>query len=65
MLVFKTIREVARTGLISEYNLRLLVKQKKCPGIYRGKKFMVNIDALAEYLDALSRNAAQGEVKPA
>ena len=57
MPTFKTIRETARTGLVSEYQLRMLVKRGRCPGIYRGKKFMVNVTALAEQLDMESRLA--------
>jgi len=52
---FRTIREVAKTGLISEHHLRLMVKQNRCPGIYRGVKFMVNLTALTEQLDIESR----------
>lgn len=52
---FKTIRQTAATGLIPESYLRLLVKERKCPGIYSGNRFLVNIDALVEQLDAESR----------
>ena len=52
--IFFTIRQVARTGLISEHQLRLIVAQKKCPGIYAGTKFMVNFPALQKMLDAES-----------
>ena len=57
---FRTIREVAKSGLISEHQLRIMVKQNMCPGIYRGTKFMVNVTALAEQLDAESRAAVVG-----
>lgn len=52
---FKTIRQVAATGLLSEHHLRNLVAQGRCPGIHSGNRFLVNIDALAELLDAESR----------
>lgn len=55
MPTFKTIRKTAETGLITEYYLRLLVAQGRCPGIYSGNRFLVNVDALAEQLDAESR----------
>ena len=42
MKKFMSIREVARTGLISEYYLRLMEKQNRLPCIYSGKKCMVN-----------------------
>lgn len=54
---FMTIREVARTKITSEHHLRLMVAQEKCPGIYVGKKFMVNYGLLVEQLDAESRKA--------
>lgn len=52
---FKTIRQTAATGLISEHFLRLLVAEGKCPGIRTGNRFMVNVPALAEMLDRQSR----------
>lgn len=33
-----TIREIARTGLLSEHALRLLLKEGKLPAIYVGNK---------------------------
>lgn len=58
---FKSIRETAKEGIISEHHLRLMVAQKRCPGIYTGNRFMVNVDALIEQLDGESRK----EVKEA
>ena len=55
MAEFKTIRQTAATGMISEHFLRLMVKQNRCPGIQCGNRFLVNVDALAEMLDAESR----------
>lgn len=52
---FKTIRQTAATGLITEHHLRMLVKQGECPGIQRGNRFLVNITALAEKLDRMSK----------
>ncbi len=52
---FKTIRQTAATGIMTEHYLRLLVAQGRCPGIYSGNRFLVNVDALAEQLDAESR----------
>lgn len=56
---FKTIRQTAATGLTSEHHLRLLVAQGKCPGIYSGNRFLVNVKALAEQLDLESRKAVK------
>lgn len=52
---FKTIREVARTGLISEYYLRMMVKRGECPCIKSGNRVLVNVPALREKLDAMSK----------
>lgn len=52
---FMTIREVAQRGLISETLLRRMVKNQACPGVYSGNRFLVNVTALAEQLDAQSR----------
>lgn len=54
---FKTIREVARTGLISEHYLRIMVKKGECPGVRSGNRFLVNVQALTEKLDRMSRSA--------
>ena len=53
---FKTIRQTAATGLISEHYLRLMVKRGECPGIQSGNRYLVNVPALAEILDARSRS---------
>lgn len=58
---FMTIREAARTKVVPEHFLRLMVAQGKCPGIYAGKKFMVNYGLLLEQLDAESRRGGVAE----
>ena len=60
---FKTIRQTAATGLISEHYLRLMVKRGECPGIQSGTRFLVNVPALAEKLDKLSRSNSEGAVE--
>lgn len=57
---FMTVRQTARTGLISEYRLRLLVAQGKVPGVYSGNRFMVNYDLLVDLLNAQSMKNAGG-----
>ena len=52
---FKTIRQTARTGIISENRLRVLVAQGKIPGVYSGNRFMVNYDQLVELLNEQSK----------
>ena len=54
---FLTIRETARTGILSEYSLRLMQKQGKIPCIMCGNKCMVNYPLLVEQLNAESRKA--------
>lgn len=64
MKTFMTIREVARTGLISEHYLRLREKQHRLPCIYSGKKCMVNYPLLVEQLNAESAAATAIEKAP-
>lgn len=58
--MFLTIRQTAKTGLISEHRLRLLVAQGKVPGVYSGNRYMVNFDQLVALLDEQSRVNAGG-----
>lgn len=48
-----TVRQVAKTGLISEYALRRLVKQGKVPCIALEHKVLINFDAFVEQLHQL------------
>lgn len=61
MVTFKTVRQTAALGILSEHRLRLLVAQGLCPGIRTGNRFLVNVEALAEKLDAESRRAVTGD----
>lgn len=45
---------------VSEGFLRRLIHQRRCPGFYSGTHFLINVDALIEQLESLSR--ATGEV---
>ena len=45
---FQTIRETAKLGILSEYNLRLRLAQGKLPGVYSGNRFLVKIPMLIE-----------------
>lgn len=51
---FMTIREVAKTGLVSEYLLRNMEKQGCLPGIKTGNKKLVNYELLIKFLDQQS-----------
>lgn len=50
---FKTIRETARAGPLTEHFLRLMEKQGKLPCIYSGRKCLINYDLLIEQLNSL------------
>lgn len=50
---FKSIRATAREGILSEYSLRLMCAQGTLPGFYVGNRFLVNVDALVEQLNAM------------
>lgn len=52
---FRSIRQVAAAGVLSEHHLRLLLAQGKLPGIYSGNRFKVNM----QQLDKESAEAAQ------
>lgn len=54
---FPSIRETAKRGPLSEYCLRLMLKQNTLPGVYSGKKFLVNYDLLLEQLNTAKREA--------
>ncbi len=55
-----SVRETARTGILSEYALRLYIRQGKIPGVYSGRKFLVNYDRLVDWLnDPANRTAPE------
>lgn len=56
-----TVREVAKTGLMSEHALRLLLKAGKLPAIFIGKKALINYDKLCEELQQLEVNIGKQE----
>ena len=57
---FLTIRETAKTGILSEHSLRLMQKQGKIPHIMCGKKCLINYPLLLEQLTDESRRNAKG-----
>ena len=57
---FQTIRQTAKLGILSEYNLRLRLAQGRLPGVYSGNRFMVNVPLLEKQLDAESAAQAGG-----
>jgi len=59
MSKFKTIRQTAAMGIMTEHYLRQLVAQGRCPGIRTGNRFMINVEALIEQLEAESKKAVR------
>ena len=53
----KTINEVSEIVGLKKYHLRQLVLQNKVKFIKSGKKYLINLDSLIEYLN-------NGEVQP-
>ena len=50
--VYHSIRETAKLTGLSEYYLRQQQKAGAVPGVYSGKKFLVNVPSLLESLVA-------------
>lgn len=57
MTTFKTIRQTAATGILTEFRLRIMQKTGRLPGIQVGNRFLVNVDQLVEQLEQESRSA--------
>lgn len=57
--MFQTVRQVARYLEIPESLVRRLVAQGVCQGVYSGNRFLVNVEALREYLEAESRQVKE------
>ena len=49
----RTIREVAKLGILSEHCLRKMQKQGKLPCMFVGVKCLVNLDKLIDQLNNL------------
>ena len=45
-----TVRETAKTGILPEHALRLLLKAGKLPAIFVGKKAYINYEKLCDQL---------------
>ena len=58
---FLTIRETAKTGILSEHHLRIMEKQGRLPGVRVGNRFKVNLDLLVEQLNQESTPAQHEE----
>lgn len=51
-----TIREIAKTGILPEHALRLMLKAGQLPAIYIGKKALINYNKLCEQLNSLDNS---------
>ena len=49
-----TVRQIAKTGILSEYALRAMLKEGKLPAIYVGNKALINYDMLCEQIKNLN-----------
>ncbi len=47
----KTIKEVSKIVGLAEYHVRQLVKQNKINFIRAGKKYLINLESLIDYLN--------------
>lgn len=45
-----SIRQAASAGIATEYYIRKLVREGRCPGVYSGWKFLVNLPLLKEQI---------------
>ena len=48
--IFMTIREVAKTGILSEHTIRLMVKAGEVPHIMAGNRVLINYPKFIEQL---------------
>lgn len=58
---FLTIRKTAQTGILSEYNLQLMERLGRLPGIRTGNRFLINLPLLVEQLNRESLDQMQSE----
>lgn len=54
---FMSIRAVAKTGLLSEYTLRRMIRENRIPCIFSGRKCLINYSLLVEQLNSLGRRS--------
>lgn len=52
-----TIREIAKTGLLPENAIRVMLKNGQIQAVYSGKKALINFDNLCSYLRTLEVTA--------
>lgn len=59
---FKTIRQVAKEGILTEHCLRRLARDGLLPAIKAGNRVLINLDRLLEQLDDGSLQKSQEAV---
>lgn len=52
---YMTIKDTSTATGLSQYLIRRLCKEGRCPHIRSGEKYLVNVEALLEKLDEQSR----------
>ena len=48
-----TVRQVAATGILPESAIRNMLREKKLPAVYSGKKAFINFDLMCQQLSNL------------
>lgn len=51
---YLTIKQTAERGIITEFQLRKMLKAGELPGFYSGRTYKVNVPMLIDKLDAMS-----------
>lgn len=49
-----TVRQIAKTGLLPENAIRVMLKNGQIKAVYSGRKALINFDNLCEYLKTLT-----------
>lgn len=49
-----TVRQIAKTGLLPENAIRVMLKNGQIKAVYSGRKVLINFDNLCEYLKTLT-----------
>jgi excisionase family DNA binding protein len=52
-----TVREIAKTGLLPENTIRVMLRNGQIQAVYSGRKALINFDNLCEYLRTLTVTA--------
>lgn len=51
---YLTIKQTAERGIITEFQLRKMLRAGELPGFYSGRTYKVNVPMLIDKLDAMS-----------